>query len=369
MRQLLGATVGGGARASCSGRRSGVGHSSGRRGGGGRRRRRRAASRRGGLGGLVFEFVRVVLRGRDRAAGLFDGVSERAEARCRAVSGGLAGGAFGGRFRGHRVRLDRVRDGRREPGRNPIRSCCCGAPGRAAARPPRAAQRPRDRSGTDVRAAPLRPHSAHRAQKLNAAICLGRFAPLRSMKEMSDSDGDQGPRRRPGRRRLWVLTVVLLTCLAVAAVIAATRSGSSRSTERLELHRERRRCPKSRRCRQRRSAGCAKTSPARCRNASGASTKKARCAPRSPGATKNRRRRPSRRGHAARRAMRCAGGRRTATTSSPTCWCSPRRSQARRYLVARVERPLSRPGGPRPAAAPAARAQPLVAEPGRRAAG
>jgi hypothetical protein len=47
------------------------------------------------------------------------------------------------------------------------------------------------------------------------------------MQEMSDSDADQGPRGRPGRRRLWALTVVLLTCLAAAAVVLATRSGSS----------------------------------------------------------------------------------------------------------------------------------------------
>jgi len=44
---------------------------------------------------------------------------------------------------------------------------------------------------------------------------------------MSDSDGDQRPPRGPGRRRLWALSVVLLTCLGAAAVIAATRSHSS----------------------------------------------------------------------------------------------------------------------------------------------
>ena len=131
------------------------------------------------------------------------------------------------RLRGHGVRLDGARDGRGQPARSPSRRCCCGAPGRARARRPRAAPRPPGRSDTDVRAAPLRAHSANRAQKLNAAICLGRVAPLRSMQEMSDSDRDQGPRRRPGRRRLRALTVVLLTCLAAAAAIAATRSHSS----------------------------------------------------------------------------------------------------------------------------------------------
>jgi len=44
---------------------------------------------------------------------------------------------------------------------------------------------------------------------------------------MRDSDGDERPRRQRGKRRLWVLVVVLLTSLAAGVLIAATRSHSS----------------------------------------------------------------------------------------------------------------------------------------------
>ncbi len=129
-----------------------------------------------------------------------------------------------------------------------------------------------------------------------------------------------------------------------------------RSTERLALHRSHVGPGSEAGGSEARSAACAKTSRGRCPSESAASTKRARCAPRSPGAMKNPRRRRPRRRRGARRATRCAGGRRTAMTSSPTCSCSTpnarrgatsrspraRAATSRRRAASRLHPPLAR---------------------------
>ena len=172
----------------------------------------------------VFEFVGVVLRGRDRAAGLFDVVAEGPEARGGAADRSPCRRCPGGRSCAWR----QAAAGSSSP------RCCrrCGGPGAGSATQRRAPPRPPDRSDTDVRAGPSSPHSASGRGKLNGDICLGQFAPLRSVDAMGDREPQQEGRRRWRARpavRLGVLLVVVAGLVAFVVLRPGKQAHSNAS--------------------------------------------------------------------------------------------------------------------------------------------
>ncbi len=242
----MGATVVGAlrsARRACSGRRSWRGSrgqrllASVRRRGGGRRRGR------GGLGGLAFEFVRVAAGRWRQRRGPFRSRGRCAEARCGAVPGGLAGGAFG-RLRGGVCAWTvcvTVVGAWAAPDPLVLLWCPWKSSSHAAASSA-TATRPiwYGRESWAIEAS-----FGNSATEVECRHMPWTFAPLRSLQEMSDSDGDQGPSRRPGRRRLWALTVVLLTCLAAAACDSSPHARVRPSAGAPRAASEPPRCPKS----------------------------------------------------------------------------------------------------------------------------